>query len=107
MISDSKDSSIDSQEPLLITSVDQLSSSSISGVYLLLDIRNVIYTTRPPNEACTIMTLCSNQVCYLVQNPLSHRISRFFEGMSKNINLKALFAPSTIGAVSSWVLLLF
>ncbi|KAJ8438382.1 hypothetical protein Cgig2_006300 [Carnegiea gigantea] len=63
LISDSKDSSIDAQEPLLITSIGQVSSSSRSG------------------------------------NPLSHRISRFFEGMSKNINLKALFAPSTIGAI--------
>ncbi|KAJ8438386.1 hypothetical protein Cgig2_006304 [Carnegiea gigantea] len=72
LISDSKDSSIDAQEPLLITSVDQLSSSSKSGVYVLLDIRN---------------------------NPLSHRISRFFKGLSKKINLKALFAPSTIGAI--------
>lgn len=63
LISDSKNSSIDAQEPLLITSVDQLSSSSKSG------------------------------------NPLSHRVSRFFKGLSKKINLKALFAPSTIGAI--------
>uniref|UniRef100_A0A7C9EB02 Auxin efflux carrier family protein n=1 Tax=Opuntia streptacantha TaxID=393608 RepID=A0A7C9EB02_OPUST len=63
LIPDSKDSNIDAQEPLLLTSVDQLSSSSKSG------------------------------------NSMSHWISRFFKGLSKKINLKAVFAPSTIGAI--------
>jgi len=44
LIPDSKDSNIDAQEPLLLTSVDQLSSSSKSGVYL---------TSKLPNEACS------------------------------------------------------